>query len=62
MREIRSQFESAGEGASGVGNTGAIGILRIKFVPEPASWLMLAAGIGFLGLLYRRRARELRLD
>jgi hypothetical protein len=39
---------------------GAIGILRIKFVPEPASWLMLVAGIGFLGLLYRRRTRGLR--
>ena len=26
-------------------------------VPEPAVWLMLIAGIGFLGVLYRRRAR-----
>jgi hypothetical protein len=30
-------------------------------VPEPAGWLMLVAGIGMLGLLYRRRTRELRL-
>ena len=30
-------------------------------VPEPASWLMLVAGMAFLGLLYRRRARGLRL-
>jgi len=30
-------------------------------VPEPASWLMLVAGAAFLGLLYRRRARGLRL-
>jgi hypothetical protein len=29
-------------------------------VPEPASWLMLVAGVAFLALLYRRRARELR--
>jgi arylsulfatase A-like enzyme len=37
-------------------HTGAIGILRIKFVPEPASWRVLVAGSVFLGLLYRRRA------
>jgi hypothetical protein len=30
-------------------------------VPEPASWAMLVAGAAFLGLLYRRRVRELRL-
>jgi hypothetical protein len=30
-------------------------------VPEPARWLMLVAGTAFLGLLYRRRARVLRL-
>jgi hypothetical protein len=30
-------------------------------VPEPAVWLMLVAGTAFLGLLYRRRARGLRL-
>jgi CSLREA domain-containing protein len=30
-------------------------------VPEPARWLMLVAGTAFLGLLYRRRARGLRL-
>ncbi len=30
-------------------------------VPEPASWPMLIAGTAFLGLLYRRRARGLRL-
>jgi hypothetical protein len=27
-------------------------------VPEPASWLMLVAGMAFLGLLYRQRARR----
>jgi hypothetical protein len=30
-------------------------------VPEPASWPMLVAGTAFLGVLYRRRARGLRL-
>jgi hypothetical protein len=30
-------------------------------VPEPASWLMLVAGAAFLGLLYRRRVRGLRI-
>jgi hypothetical protein len=30
-------------------------------VPEAASWLMLVAGAAFLGVLYRRRARGLRL-
>ena len=30
-------------------------------VPEPAVWQMLVAGAAFLGLLYRRRARGLRI-
>jgi hypothetical protein len=30
-------------------------------VPEPASWPMLVAGAAFLGVLYRRRARGLRI-
>jgi hypothetical protein len=34
---------------------GLIGILRLQFVPEPSSWLMLVAGIGLLGVFYRRR-------
>jgi hypothetical protein len=29
-------------------------------VPEPVGWLMLVAGATFLGVLYRRRGRELR--
>jgi streptogramin lyase len=33
----------------------------IAVVPEPASWLMLIAGTTFLGVLYRRRARGLRI-
>jgi hypothetical protein len=36
-------------------HTGAIGILRIKFVPEPSGWVVLIAGVGFLMVLYRRR-------
>ncbi len=30
-------------------------------LPEPANWLMLVAGVAFLGVLYRRRVRGLRL-
>ncbi len=36
-------------------HTGAIGVLRIKFVPEPSGWGMLLAGIAALALLCRRR-------
>ncbi len=31
-------------------------------VPEPQGWLMLVAGAAFLGLLYRRRTRDLQLS
>jgi hypothetical protein len=34
-------------------HTGAIGILKIKFVPEPPGWAMLLAGAGFLLVLNR---------
>jgi hypothetical protein len=37
--------------------TGGIGILRIKFVPEPQTWIMLAAGASLLGLGTRMRGR-----
>jgi hypothetical protein len=37
--------------------TGGIGILRIKFVPEPQTWAMLAAGVSLLALGYRSRER-----
>jgi hypothetical protein len=36
---------------------GAIGVLRLQFVPEPSSGLLLFAGAGLLGALYRRRVR-----
>ena len=35
----------------------AIGVLRLEFAPEPPSGLLLLAGAGLLGALYRRRAR-----
>jgi hypothetical protein len=37
--------------------TGGIGILRIKFLPEPRAWVMLVAGISLLGVFERMRRR-----
>ena len=37
--------------------TGGIGILRIKFVPEPQTWALLIAGASLLGVACRMRAR-----
>jgi hypothetical protein len=37
--------------------TGGIGILKIKFMPEPHSWAMLLAGVSLLGVGYRMRGR-----
>jgi hypothetical protein len=42
-------------------HTGAIGILRIKFVPEPSRWGVLVAGAGFLLVLYWLQGRGSRL-
>jgi hypothetical protein len=36
-------------------HTGAIGILRIKFVPEPSGWGLFAVGVGFLVMVSKRR-------
>ena len=36
---------------------GAIGVLRLEFVPEPSSGLALLAGAGLLRVLYRKRKR-----
>ena len=36
---------------------GGIGVLRLKFVPEPSSGLVLLVGAGLLGVLGRRRVR-----
>ena len=37
--------------------TGGVGILQIKFVPEPQTWAILVAGISLLGVGYRMRGR-----
>jgi hypothetical protein len=37
--------------------TGGVGSLRIKFVPEPQTWAMLIAGVSLLGVGYRMRGR-----
>jgi hypothetical protein len=37
--------------------TGGIAILRIKFVPEPQTWVMLVAGVSLLGVGARMRGR-----
>ena len=37
--------------------TGGIGILRIKFIPEPQTWAMLVAGASLLGVGARLRRR-----
>jgi hypothetical protein len=37
--------------------TGGIGILKIKFVPEPQMWTMLVAGVALLCVGYRMRGR-----
>jgi hypothetical protein len=35
--------------------TGGVGILRIKFLPEPQAWVMLVAGLALLGAVKRMR-------
>jgi hypothetical protein len=37
--------------------TGSIARLRIRVAPEPHEWILLSAGIGMLGLLYRVNRR-----
>ena len=37
--------------------TGGVGILRIKFIPEPQMWAMLVAGASLLGMGTRMRGR-----
>jgi len=38
--------------------TGAIGILKLVFTPEPQEWMMLASGVSLLGLLYHANRRR----
>jgi hypothetical protein len=37
--------------------TASIGHIKLDFAPEPQEWLMLAAGVSMLGLLYRSNRR-----
>jgi hypothetical protein len=37
--------------------TAGIGVLRIKFIPEPQTWAMLVAGVSLLGVATRLRGR-----
>ena len=37
--------------------TAGIGVLRIKFIPEPQTWVMLVAGVSLLGVATRLRGR-----
>ena len=37
--------------------TGGIGVLRLRFVPEPEKWLLLVAALSLLGVLHRYRER-----
>jgi hypothetical protein len=37
--------------------TGGIAVLRIKFLPEPQTWVMLVAGVALLGVGIRMRGR-----
>ena len=37
--------------------TAGVGILRIKFIPEPQTWVVLVAGASLLGVGYRMRGR-----
>lgn len=43
----------------GAGHSGQIAILRLEFVPEPSRWLLLAAGLGCVVVLYRVRGARL---
>ncbi len=42
---------------AGGAHWGDIAILNVKFVPEPKGWLMLVAGLGFLGAVHRARPK-----
>jgi hypothetical protein len=56
------QFTAEATGPYYIGVHGITdGTYTIEVVPEPASWLMLVAGMAFLGVLYRRRVRGLQL-
>jgi hypothetical protein len=39
-------------------HSGGIGILKLRFTPEPQLWMLLGAGLSLLGLLYRAKRRS----
>jgi hypothetical protein len=43
-------------------HTGAIGILRIKFIPEPSGWTMLIAGMASLCVFSWLGGRETKTE
>jgi hypothetical protein len=45
-------------GPRGNTETTSVGILELVFVPEPAKWMMLFAGVFMLGLLDRAHRRS----
>jgi hypothetical protein len=55
------QFTAAATGAYYIGVYGVTDATYQIEVPEPSRWLLLVAGTAFLGLLYRRHARGLRI-
>jgi hypothetical protein len=57
--EIEKEKRPAISGRTDIEDRHLIGVLRLQFVPEPSSWLMLVPGIGLLGVFYRRRVRDL---
>jgi hypothetical protein len=42
---------------AGGSHWGDVAILNLIFVPEPKAWLMLVAGLGFLGAVHRARPK-----
>jgi hypothetical protein len=42
---------------SGGAHWGDVAILNVQFIPEPKGWLMLVAGVGFLGAAHRARSK-----
>ena len=42
---------------AGGAHWGDVAILKVQFIPEPKGWLMLVAGLGFLGAVHRARPK-----
>jgi hypothetical protein len=39
-------------------HSGGIGIMRLRFTPEPQLWMLLGAGLSLLVLLHRAKRRS----